>query len=188
LAGIVFLGVREANALTRCPPRAVLQGGALLAGRAALPLLAPPPPPAAAAATSAAAAAGRVLSRGEATSLVNQWQRIKAAALGPAHATARLPAVLRGGLLRQWSDRAAQLAAKGWHYSHDLQRCAVTAVAPGPAPGSARVTAALREGVTVHKGAGAAPVSYVSEYSVVYDAVYEGGAGWVITGATVQAA
>lgn len=170
---------------------ALVTGAAYLAVRAALPALAPAATPKAAiapvpvAATTAGVA--KPLSRGEASSLVTKWQRIKAAALGPQHAMDGLDGVLAGELLTQWQDRAVQLTSKGWHYTHDLQSCKVVEVVPGPVAGTALITAAMREGVTVHKGPDVDPQSFASEYQVVYHAV-RGESGWVLTGAVIQAA
>lgn len=104
---------------------ALLAGGALLLCRAAL-LRAPAPsgpaaPPAKAAPAAkaavkkqAAAAPAVTLSRAEAAAVIGRWQAVKAAALGPKHDAKGLAAVLRGEVLDQWRDRAAQIKAKGW--------------------------------------------------------------------------
>lgn len=141
-------------------------------------------------AASVASAAQHVsMSHNEAVSLIKQWQKIKAAALGKEHSLTKLSTVLSGDLLGQWYERAAALQAKGWYYTHSLHSSKVEKVAAGPLPGTATIIAAFNEGVTVHKGieSGADEgQTFVSEYKVVYQAVRGEKGGWVLTSAMVE--
>ena len=130
---------------------------------------------------------GSPLSASEASSLVKQWQRIKSEALGPQHRMERLEEVLAGNLLQQWKVRASELALKGWYYKHDLKSKTVNAVRQGKKPGTATVIATLKEGVTVYKPDEPQPQTFVSEYSVEYQAMHRPGGRWVLTAATVNA-
>lgn len=127
------------------------------------------------------------MSKGDAASLIQRWQRIKANALGPRHSSEALSSVLQGDVLQQWKERASLVASRGWYYSHDLQSCKILDVRPSSViANGVTVTANFREGVTVHKADGSEPQTFVSDYQVVYEVV-KGVNGWVISNARVQA-
>lgn len=167
---------------------AIIVGGVALAMSAALPALTPDAlgPVPQSRPDAVPVPGGKILSRGEAASLVSKWQRVKAAALGPKHAVGGLSTVLRGDLLHQWQERSTQLETKGWHYTHTLHSCKIVEVAPGRAPGTAVVIVSMKEGVAVHKGSDVDPQTFTSEYQVVYQVEYENNGGWLLTGAVVQ--
>ncbi|PON93823.1 DnaJ domain containing protein [Trema orientale] len=52
--------------------------------------------------------------------LVRKWQNIKSQAFGPDHCIDKLAEVLDGGMLRIWTDRAAEIAQLGWFYDYSL--------------------------------------------------------------------
>jgi hypothetical protein len=125
----------------------------------------------------------------EATALLQRWQKIKAQALGSSHDSSNLAAVLKGDILKQWIDRAASVTARGWSYSHSLDGgIKLTSIAPTGNGRAAVVVASLVERVTVNKGDGTSPQTYVSDYSVKYqmEKQQEGGQ-WVIVAAEVLA-
>ena len=131
------------------------------------------------------------LSHSEAVSLIKQWQKIKASALGKDHSLEKLSSVLSGDLFDQWYNRAAALKVKGWYYAHTLHSSKVEKVVPGPLPGTATITVLFNEGVTVHKGDADRDEigqTFVSEYKVVYQAVKGEKGGWVLISAIVQQA
>ena len=137
--------------------------------------------------TAASTTAAPTITRGEASSLVSRWQKIKAKALGPDHCLADLSSVLSGDLLRQWRERAEALQSNGWHYTHQLYTSkieSVVAVGGGAGPG-AQVTAFFKEGVTVHKPGGVEPQTFVSEYRVVYETGLNSNGQWVLVSAAV---
>jgi hypothetical protein len=125
----------------------------------------------------------------EATALLQRWQIIKAQALGSSHDSSNLATVLKGDILKQWMDRAASVKTRGWSYSHSLDGgIKLTSIAPTGNGGEAVVVASLVERVTVNKGDGTSPQTFVSDYSVKYqmEKQQEGGQ-WVIVAAEVLA-
>ncbi|PSC72514.1 ACCUMULATION AND REPLICATION OF CHLOROPLASTS chloroplastic [Micractinium conductrix] len=171
----------------------LLASGGFLLGRCLLlrsttaqQLVAAAPAAAPVAAAAAQQAAPRLtLSRAEAAAMIARWQAAKAAALGPQHDTKGLPAVLRGEVLQQWRDRAAQIQQKGWHYLHTMEGSQVNSVSVDAAAGVARVSATFREAVVAHRGAAEDVQAFRSEYSVDYELAKEG-RDWVITAAAVK--
>eukprot|EP00887_Chlorella_sp_A99_P001959 scaffold18.g1959.t1 len=164
---------------------AVLAGAAFLGGRAWVAQQQQP-----AAATAAAAhgeqPAAAQLSRAEAAALIQQWQMVKAEALGPSHAVGRLSSVLGGELLQQWRERAESVRERGWHYAHSLESSRVDGLAVDAAAGTATVRTVLCERVEAHRAGEAAPQqSFRSEYVCDY-ALQRQGDSWVLVGAEVQ--
>ncbi|KAE9600131.1 hypothetical protein Lal_00045344 [Lupinus albus] len=56
-----------------------------------------------------------------AEALVRKWQNIKSHAFGPDHYLGRLEEVLDGDMLKIWTDRAAEIAERGWSYDYTLE-------------------------------------------------------------------
>ncbi|XP_061349958.1 protein ACCUMULATION AND REPLICATION OF CHLOROPLASTS 6, chloroplastic [Gastrolobium bilobum] len=56
-----------------------------------------------------------------AEALVRKWQNIKSQAFGPDHCLGRLQEVLDGEMLKIWTDRAAEIAERGWSYVYTLE-------------------------------------------------------------------
>ncbi|ESW32692.1 hypothetical protein PHAVU_001G009500 [Phaseolus vulgaris] len=56
-----------------------------------------------------------------AEALVRKWQSIKSQAFGPDHCLGRLHEVLDGEMLKVWTDRAAEIAERGWSYDYILE-------------------------------------------------------------------
>ncbi|OIW03521.1 hypothetical protein TanjilG_31034 [Lupinus angustifolius] len=56
-----------------------------------------------------------------AEALVRKWQNIKSHAFGPDHYLQRLQEVLDGDMLKIWTDRAAEIAERGWSYDYTLE-------------------------------------------------------------------
>lgn len=131
---------------------------------------------------------GAVLSKSQASSLVDKWQRIKAEALGPNHNLEKLEDILSGALLHQWKTRALDLQKKDWYYEHNLKSIAIDSVKQGNTPGIATVQATFKEGLAVHKPNKPDTDTFMSDYSVQYTAVHLGKDRWVFTEAKVQAA
>ncbi|PON51983.1 DnaJ domain containing protein [Parasponia andersonii] len=52
--------------------------------------------------------------------LVRKWQNIKSQGFGPDHCIDKLAEVLDSGMLRIWTDRAAEIAQLGWFYDYSL--------------------------------------------------------------------
>ncbi|KAL2318824.1 hypothetical protein Fmac_032700 [Flemingia macrophylla] len=60
--------------------------------------------------------------------LVRKWQSIKSQAFGPDHSLGRLHEVLDGEMLKIWTDRAAEIAERGWSYDYTLEDLSIDSV------------------------------------------------------------
>uniref|UniRef100_A0A803Q410 ARC6 IMS domain-containing protein n=1 Tax=Cannabis sativa TaxID=3483 RepID=A0A803Q410_CANSA len=60
--------------------------------------------------------------------LVRKWQSIKSQAFGPDHCIEKLAEILDGGMLKIWTDRAAEIAQLGWFYDYSLTNLSVDSV------------------------------------------------------------
>ncbi|MED6208737.1 Protein ACCUMULATION AND REPLICATION OF CHLOROPLASTS 6 [Stylosanthes scabra] len=56
-----------------------------------------------------------------AEAVVRNWQNIKSQAFGPEHCLEKLPEVLDREMLKIWSDRASEIAERGWSYDYTLE-------------------------------------------------------------------
>jgi hypothetical protein len=126
----------------------------------------------------------QLLSKGQAYSLIQRWQRIKADALGRYHKTEGLNKVLGNQLTNEWTARAGELKSKGWHYVHDSHKCKVKSVKPGDQDKTFEVIADINEDVVIYKGGSAAPQRFSSSYTVTY-IFDQSGDGWKMTSASI---
>jgi len=125
-----------------------------------------------------------LLSKGQAYSLIQRWQKIKADALGQYHKTEGLNKVLGNQLSNEWRARAGELKSKGWHYVHDSHKCKVKSVKAGHQEKTFEVIADINEDVVIHKGGSVAPQRFSSSYTVTY--LFDlSGDGWKMTSASI---
>eukprot|EP00890_Picochlorum_soloecismus_P004691 jgi/Picsp_1/5222/NSC_02585-R1_protein len=125
-----------------------------------------------------------LLSKGQAYSLIQRWQKIKADALGRYHRTEGLNQVLGNQLSNEWTARAGELKSKGWHYVHDSHKCKVKSVKRGDQEKTFEVTADINEDVVIYKGGSVSPQRFSSSYTVTY--IFDlSGDGWKMTSASV---
>ncbi|GAB2213288.1 hypothetical protein Droror1_Dr00021312 [Drosera rotundifolia] len=52
--------------------------------------------------------------------IVRKWQSVKSEALGRDHCLEKLPQVLDGKMLEIWTERARQIAGRGWFWNYTL--------------------------------------------------------------------
>ena len=125
-----------------------------------------------------------LLSKGQAYSLIQRWQKIKADALGKYHKTEGLNKVLSNQLTSEWTARAGDLKSKGWHYVHDNHKCKVKSVKPGDQEKTFEVIADIKEDVVIYKGGSVAPQRFSSSYTVTY--IFDkSGDGWKMSSASI---
>ncbi|XP_023523807.1 plastid division protein CDP1, chloroplastic-like [Cucurbita pepo subsp. pepo] len=96
----------------------IMRKGRILSGRSDVPLL------------SAITAPLKLMSIEEAEALVNQWQKIKAEALGPNYEIYRLPEILDGTMLFQWQALADAAKAKSCYWKFVLLQSSVLRAQP----------------------------------------------------------
>ncbi|KAK7321789.1 hypothetical protein VNO77_32732 [Canavalia gladiata] len=80
-----------------------------------------------------------------AEALVRKWQSIKSQAFGPDHCLERLPEVLDGEMLKIWTERAAEIAERGWSYDYTLEDLNIDSVTISQNGRRAAVETTLRE-------------------------------------------
>lgn len=93
--------------------------------RPPLPIPAPRRPPAQ---TARQIPGSSALNQEGVRQLIQAWQATKAEALGPKRIVDRLPQVLTGPALREWSTRAQEARANNWYWDYKLDRLGVNAL------------------------------------------------------------
>lgn len=119
--------------------------------------------------------------------LVRKWQSIKSQAFGPDHCLGRLHEVLDGEMLKIWTDRAAEIAERGWYYDYTLEDLNIDSVTISQNGRRAVVETTLKE--STHLNAVGHPQHDASN-SRTYTTRYEmsfSGPGWkIVEGAVLE--
>ncbi|XP_021759858.1 protein ACCUMULATION AND REPLICATION OF CHLOROPLASTS 6, chloroplastic-like [Chenopodium quinoa] len=119
--------------------------------------------------------------------LVTRWQSVKSQALGPNHSLETLPEVLDGNMLKIWSDRAKEVAERGWFWEYSLLNVIIDSVTVSLDGKRATVEATLEETANLTD---ATQPEHNDSYSRTYTTRYElshSDSGWKITeGAVLQ--
>ncbi|XP_057424144.1 protein ACCUMULATION AND REPLICATION OF CHLOROPLASTS 6, chloroplastic [Lotus japonicus] len=122
-----------------------------------------------------------------AEALVRKWQNIKSQAFGPDHCLGRLQEVLDGEMLKIWTDRAAEIAERGWSYDYTLEDLNIDSVTISQNGRRAVVETTLSE--SAHLTAVGHPQHDASN-SRTYTTRYEmsfSGSGWkIVEGAVLE--
>ncbi|KAK7291225.1 hypothetical protein RIF29_06191 [Crotalaria pallida] len=122
-----------------------------------------------------------------AEALVRKWQNIKSQAFGPDHHLGRLQEVLDGDMLKIWTDRAADIAERGWSYDYTLEDLNIDSVTISQNGRRAVVETTLKE--STHLTAVGHPQHDTSN-SRTYTTRYEmslAGSGWkIVEGAVLE--
>ncbi|CAL0332650.1 unnamed protein product [Lupinus luteus] len=122
-----------------------------------------------------------------AEALVQKWQNIKSQAFGPDHYLGSLQEVLDGDMLKIWTDRAAEIAERGWSYDYTLEEVNIDSVTISQNGRRALVEATLKE--STHLIAVGHPQHDTSN-SRTYTTRYEmnfAGSGWkIVEGAVLE--
>ncbi|KAK7280711.1 hypothetical protein RJT34_25778 [Clitoria ternatea] len=122
-----------------------------------------------------------------AEALVRKWQSIKSQAFGPDHSIGRLHEVLDGEMLKIWTDRAAEIAERGWSYFYTLEDLNIDSVTISQNGRRAVVETTLKE--STHLTAVGHPQHDASN-SRIYTTRYEmsfSGPGWkIVEGAVLE--
>ncbi|KAJ0964252.1 hypothetical protein J5N97_029374 [Dioscorea zingiberensis] len=116
-----------------------------------------------------------------AENLVCKWQNVKSHALGPDHCLAELPEVLDGRMLKIWSDRAAEIAQRGWFWEYTLVGVTIDSVTVSGDGHRALVEATIEEAARLTD---TAHPEHNDSYSTTYTTRYEmsfSKSGWKIT-------
>ncbi|KAJ4847319.1 Protein ACCUMULATION AND REPLICATION OF CHLOROPLASTS 6, chloroplastic [Turnera subulata] len=116
-----------------------------------------------------------------AEAIVRKWQVIKSQAFGPGHNLGKLSEVLDGQMLKIWTDRAAEIAQRGWVYDYSLLDLTIDSVIVSIDGQHAVVEATLKESVRLtdvaHPENNASNVrTYTTRYEIAHS-----GSGWKIT-------
>ncbi|XP_027329882.1 protein ACCUMULATION AND REPLICATION OF CHLOROPLASTS 6, chloroplastic [Abrus precatorius] len=122
-----------------------------------------------------------------AEALVRKWQNIKSQAFGPDHCLGRLHEVLDGEMLKIWTERAAEIAERGWSYDYCLEDLNIDSVTISQNGRRAVVETTLKE--STHLTAVGHP-QHDSSNSRTYTTRYEMsflGPGWkIVEGAVLE--
>lgn len=122
-----------------------------------------------------------------AETLVRRWQDVKSQALGQNHSLEMLPEVLDGNMLKIWTDRAKEVAERGWFWEYSLLNVIIDSVTISLDGKRATVEATLEETANLTD---AAQPEHNDSYSRTYTTRYEmsySKSGWKITeGAVLQ--
>ncbi|KAE9586147.1 putative DnaJ domain-containing protein [Lupinus albus] len=122
-----------------------------------------------------------------AEALVQKWQNIKSQAFGPNHYLGRLQEVLDGDMLKIWTDRAAEIAERGWSYDYTLEDLNIDSVTISQNGRRAVVEATLKE--STHLTAAGHPQHDTSNsrtYTTRYEMTFAD-SGWkIVEGAVLE--
>ncbi|XP_074273376.1 protein ACCUMULATION AND REPLICATION OF CHLOROPLASTS 6, chloroplastic [Silene latifolia] len=122
-----------------------------------------------------------------ADALVRRWQNIKSQALGPSHSLDKLSEVLDGNMLKIWTDRAKDIAERGWVWDYSLIDVSIDSITVSQDGKRATVEATLEESANLTDvGQPQNNDSYTKTYTTRYQMSYLG-SGWKISeGAVLQ--
>ncbi|KAL9229189.1 hypothetical protein vseg_004682 [Gypsophila vaccaria] len=113
--------------------------------------------------------------------MVRRWQNIKSQALGPSHSFEKLSEVLDGNMLKIWTDRAKEIAERGWVWDYTLKNVNIDSVTVSLDGKRATIETTLEE--SAHLTDVAQPAnndSYDRTYTTRYQMSYSG-SGWKIS-------
>ncbi|KAK9758344.1 hypothetical protein RND81_01G224100 [Saponaria officinalis] len=113
--------------------------------------------------------------------MVWRWQNIKSQALGPSHSYEKLSEVLDGNMLKIWTDRAKEIAERGWVWDYTLRNVSIDSVTVSLDGKRATVEATLEESANLTDAAQPENNdSYDRTYTTRYQMSYSG-SGWKIS-------
>ncbi|KHN12665.1 Protein ACCUMULATION AND REPLICATION OF CHLOROPLASTS 6, chloroplastic [Glycine soja] len=122
-----------------------------------------------------------------AEALVRKWQSVKSEAFGPDHCMGRLHEVLDGEMLKIWTDRAGEIAERGWSYDYTLEDLNIDSVTISQNGRRAVVETTLKE--SIHLNAIGHPQHDASNsrtYTTRYEMSFTG-PGWkIVEGAVLE--
>ncbi|KAJ1398020.1 hypothetical protein SESBI_31358 [Sesbania bispinosa] len=122
-----------------------------------------------------------------AEALVRKWQNIKSQAFGPDHCLGRLQEVLDGEMLKIWTDRAAEIAERGWSYDYTLEDLNIDSVTISQNGRRAVVETTLKESAHLTAvGHAQHDASNSRTYTTRYEMSFSG-SGWkIVEGAVLE--
>lgn len=136
-------------------------------------------------ATPGATAPAATLSKESAKTLVQQWQTIKAEAMGKGYQSDRLGTVLGGTMLEEWQSSVVEHKADQKYITYTLEQLEVESVTP-KGKDQAVVRAKIKEIRKTHPQSKPEPVTTSPDSYVVDYTVARQGSQWVITDYAIQ--
>jgi hypothetical protein len=117
--------------------------------------------------------------------LVQQWQTIKAEAMGKGYQSDRLGTVLGGPMLKEWQSSVVESKAAQEYITYTLEQLEVESVTP-KGKDQAVVRAKIKEIRKTHLQSKPEPVTTSPDSYVVDYTVARQGSQWVITDYAIQ--